>query len=173
MAFCYIRIMKFILIGVVALFSLSFVMEKTLYNYDDKKESAKKDKNKIRGEKFLKKNAKKSGVVTLKSGLQYKILTAGTGEKPTKEDEVKVHYTGVHINGNVFDSSVEKGEPAIFGVTQVIQGWVEALQLMPVGSKWEIYIPSNLAYGANPRPGGPIKPNEVLIFEVELLEIID
>ena len=125
--------------------------------------------NKEIGDKFLAENKSKAGVVTLPSGLQYLIMKEGTGEKPASTDKVKVHYHGTLIDGSVFDSSVNRGEPAEFGVTQVIQGWIEALQLMPVGSKWKLFIPSNLAYG----PQGPpsIGPNQVLIFEVELLEI--
>lgn len=122
------------------------------------------------GEKFLAENKTKAGVITLPSGLQYQIMTAGTGAKPTSADKVKVHYHGTLIDGSIFDSSVDRGQPAEFGVTQVIQGWVEALQLMPVGSKWKLFIPANLAYG----PQGPpsIGPNQMLIFEVELLDII-
>jgi FKBP-type peptidyl-prolyl cis-trans isomerase FklB len=125
--------------------------------------------NKAIGDKYLAENKTKAGVVTLPSGLQYLIMKEGTGEKPASTDKVKVHYHGTLIDGSVFDSSVDRGEPAEFGVTQVIQGWIEALQLMPVGSKWKLFIPSNLAYG----PQGPpsIGPNQVLIFEVELLEI--
>lgn len=126
--------------------------------------------NKAVGDKFLAENKTKAGVVTLPSGLQYSVMKEGTGVKPASSDKVKVHYHGTLIDGSVFDSSVERGQPAEFGVTQVIQGWVEALQLMPVGSKWKLFIPSNLAYG----PQGPpsIGPNQVLIFEVELLDIV-
>lgn len=123
------------------------------------------------GEEFLKENAKRAEVTTTESGLQYEILTAGNGEKPTKSDRVKVHYHGTTIDGTVFDSSVQRGEPATFGVTQVIAGWVEALQLMAVGSKWKLFIPSELAYGSR-GAGSAIKPNAALIFEVELLEIV-
>ncbi len=118
---------------------------------------------------FLEKNKTAPGVVTTASGLQYKILKAGTGSKPTSDQQVKVHYTGKLLDGKVFDSSVERGEPAVFGVTQVIPGWVEALQLMTVGSKWELYIPSDLAYGPQGNQGIP--GNSLLIFEVELLGI--
>ena len=124
------------------------------------------------GNKFLEENGKREGVTTTESGLQYEVLTEGTGEKPTETDKVRVNYHGTLIDGTVFDSSVDRGEPVVFGVNQVIPGWTEALQLMPVGSKWKVYIPSDLAYGANPRPGGAIKPNMALIFEVELLEIV-
>jgi len=127
--------------------------------------------NKTEGETFLAENAKRSSVVTLPSGLQYEIMVPGNGPKPTESSEVTVHYHGTLINGTVFDSSVLRQEPASFGVTQVIKGWTEALQLMPKGSKWKLFIPQDLAYGSNPRPGGPIKPYMTLIFEVELLEI--
>lgn len=121
------------------------------------------------GEKFMAENKTKAGVVTLPSGLQYKILTKGTGEIPTEADRVKVHYKGTLLDGTVFDSSIDRGEPLVLGVTQVIKGWSEALQLMPVGSKWELYIPYDLAYGS--RDQGTIKPFSNLIFEVELLSI--
>lgn len=129
------------------------------------------DKNIKAGEEFLAANASKSGVVTLPSGLQYEILTAGTGPKPTAADQVKCHYHGTTIDGKVFDSSVERGEPAVFPVGNVIPGWTEALQLMPVGSKWKLFIPAALAYGER-GAGADIKPNSTLIFEVELLEIV-
>ncbi len=123
------------------------------------------------GKQFLVENATKEGVVVLESGLQYKILQAGDGQVPTANDRVTVHYHGTLIDGTVFDSSIQRGEPATFGVTQVIQGWVEALQLMPKGSKWRLFIPANLAYGS--RSAGPmIKPNSALIFDVELLDIV-
>jgi len=141
-----------------------------IQNYLDKQTSSKYEIFKKEGIDFLAANSKKENVVTLPSGLQYEILIQGTGPKPTKNSEVTVHYHGTLIDGTVFDSSVERGSPATFGVTQVIKGWTEALQLMPVGSKWKLYIPENLAYGANPHPGGPIKPNMTLIFEVELLD---
>ena len=123
------------------------------------------------GNAFLEENKAREGVVTTESGLQYEVLKQGDGPIPTAENTVKVHYHGTLIDGTVFDSSVERGEPAQFGVTQVIAGWTEALQLMPVGSKYKLYIPQDLAYGANPRPG-VIKPYMALIFEVELLEIV-
>lgn len=121
------------------------------------------------GDAFLAENAKREGVVTLPSGLQYEILKEGRGTTPADTDRVKVHYHGTLINGTVFDSSVNRGEPTTFGVTQVIPGWTEALKLMPVGSKWKLYIPYDLAYGAQDR--GTIKPFSNLIFEVELLGI--
>lgn len=124
---------------------------------------------KAEGEAYLAENAKKEGVKVTESGLQYKVLTEGTGAVPTAADTVKVHYTGTFTNGETFDSSVERGEPAMFGVTQVIKGWTEALQMMKVGSKWQLAIPADLAYG----PGrGSIPPNAVLLFDVELLEIV-
>ena len=122
------------------------------------------------GEKFLAENAKRANIVTLESGLQYEVINEGNGDKPAASDTVVVHYHGTLIDGTVFDSSVERGTPATFGVTQVIPGWVEALQLMQVGAKWRLYIPSDLAYG--PRgAGGAIGPNSTLIFDVELLQI--
>lgn len=123
------------------------------------------------GEKFMEENGKRDNVVTLPSGLQYEVITEAIGQKPVATDKVKVHYHGTLIDGTVFDSSVRRGEPATFGVTQVIQGWVEALQLMPVGSKWKLYIPYNLAYGEQ-GAGQMIAPYSALIFEVELLEIV-
>ena len=127
--------------------------------------------NKKAGEEFLSINKGRAGVVTLPSGLQYQVLQQGNGEKPKTTDKVKCHYHGTLINGTVFDSSVERGTPAVFGVNQVIPGWVEALQLMPVGSKWRLFIPSNLAYGEN-GAGEMIEPNSTLIFDVELLDIV-
>ena len=127
-------------------------------------------KQKAKGEKFLAENAKKEGVKTLDGGVQYKVLKAGTGDTPKPTDTVKVHYTGKLIDGTVFDSSVKRGEPATFRVNQVIQGWQMALQAMKVGDKWMLYIPSDLAYGERGSPGA-IGPNEVLTFEVELLDI--
>ena len=126
--------------------------------------------NKEAGEKFLADNKKKDSVMTTASGLQYKVIKMGTGPKPLATDKVKTHYHGTLIDGTVFDSSVQRGEPVSFPVSGVIPGWVEALQLMPVGSKWKLYIPQELAYGI--RGGGQtIKPYSALVFEVELLEI--
>jgi FKBP-type peptidyl-prolyl cis-trans isomerase FklB len=127
--------------------------------------------NKTEGTNFLSENRKKAGITTLESGLQYEVIEVGTGAKPEATSEVTVHYHGTLINGDVFDSSVARGTPATFGVNQVIKGWTEALQLMPTGSKWKLYIPQELAYGANPHPGGPIQPYMALIFEVELISI--
>jgi FKBP-type peptidyl-prolyl cis-trans isomerase FklB len=129
------------------------------------------DANKKEGEAFLAANKGKEGVVTLPSGLQYKILKEGSGPKPTAADSVVSNYRGTLINGTEFDASEKHGGPVTFPVTGVIPGWTEALQLMPVGSKWQLYIPSNLAYGARGTPGGPIPPNATLIFDLELLSI--
>lgn len=127
-------------------------------------------KNIEEGKAFLAENAKREGVVTLPSGLQYEILRKGEGAIPKASDTVEVHYHGTLIDGTVFDSSIRRNEPATFGVTQVIQGWVEALQLMPIGSKWKLFIPSDLAYGPQ-GAGQAIGPNTTLVFEVELLDI--
>ncbi len=126
--------------------------------------------NKKDGEAFLAANKTKPGVVVLPSGLQYKILTAGTGPKPTTTDSVECNYKGTLINGTEFDSSYKRGQPATFPVTGVIKGWTEALQLMPVGSKWQLVLPPDLAYGAR-GAGEAIGPDETLVFEVELLSI--
>jgi FKBP-type peptidyl-prolyl cis-trans isomerase len=131
-----------------------------------KAEAAKAD-----GEKFLADNGKREGVKTTASGLQYEVIKAGTGAKPAATDKVKVHYHGTLLDGKVFDSSVDRGEPVEFPVQGVIKGWVEALQLMPVGSKWKLFIPSELAYGKQ-GAGGDIGPDAALIFEVELLDIV-
>lgn len=127
--------------------------------------------NRKNGEAFLSENAKREGIKVTESGLQYEVLESGKGDSPKASDNVEVHYTGKLIDGTVFDSSVERGVPASFGVTQVIPGWVEALQLMHEGDKWRLYIPSDLAYGPN-GAGGVIGPNMTLIFDVELLRVI-
>ncbi|HHT9808169.1 TPA: macrophage infectivity potentiator Mip [Legionella pneumophila] len=130
----------------------------------------KADENKVKGEAFLTENKNKPGVVVLPSGLQYKVINSGNGVKPGKSDTVTVEYTGRLIDGTVFDSTEKTGKPATFQVSQVIPGWTEALQLMPAGSTWEIYVPSGLAYG--PRSvGGPIGPNETLIFKIHLISV--
>ena len=126
---------------------------------------------KTAGEAFLAANAKKEGVVTTASGLQYKILKSGTGESPKATDTVKVDYQGMLIDGTIFDSSIQRGTPATFPVNGVIPGWVEALQLMKVGDKWQLFIPANLAYGEQ-SPSPQIPPNSVLVFEVDLLDIV-
>ncbi len=127
--------------------------------------------NQAAGEKFLAENGKRAEVKTTASGLQYEVLKEGDGAMPEAGDQVVVHYTGKLIDGTVFDSSVERGEPATFGVTQVIAGWVEALQMMKAGSQWRLFIPGNLAYGAN-GVGNIIGPNATLIFDVELLKVV-
>ncbi len=127
-------------------------------------------KNLKEGADFLAANKKKSGIVTTASGLQYKVLTKGTGPKPTATSVVKTHYRGTLLDGTEFDSSYKRNEPAEFEVGQVIKGWTEALQMMPVGSKWQLFIPADLAYGER-GAGGTIAPNSTLIFEVELLAI--
>lgn len=123
------------------------------------------------GEEFLKENAGKPGVITLKSGLQYKVLKEGTGRKPGKTSKVRCHYEGTFTNGMTFDSSYKRGEPAVFGVNQVIAGWTEALQLMSEGSEWELYIPYQLAYG-EAGAHGAIPPCAALVFKVELIEVL-
>ena len=142
-----------------------------IQKYMQETRSKKLNKNKVISENFLNENKKRKGVITTASGLQYEIITKGTGVLPKSTDKVTVHYTGTLIDGRKFDSSVDRGQPATFPVTGVIKGWVEALQIMPVGSKWKLFIPSELAYGQNPQPGGIIEPNMALIFEVELLKI--
>jgi FKBP-type peptidyl-prolyl cis-trans isomerase FklB len=135
------------------------------------KQAQLREKNKTEGEKFLAENAKKEGVKTMPSGLQYKVVKEGTGPKPKPTDQVKVHYRGTLLNGTEFDSSGKRGpEPATFGVSQVIKGWTEALTNMNVGSKWQLFIPSDLAYGQN-GSGRTIEPNSTLIFDVELVDI--
>ena len=142
----------------------------TLQEYFSKQQEEMLNKNLETGIAFLEENSKKDNVVSLPSGLQYEILTEGNGPKPKATDSVKCHYHGTLLDGTVFDSSVQRGEPAVFGVNQVIKGWVEALQLMSVGSKWKLFIPSSLAYGSQ-GAGSSIEPNSTLIFEVELLGI--
>lgn len=141
----------------------------TMQAVQDKKNEVMYKDNKVAGETFLAENAKKPGVITTASGLQYEIIKKGTGALPKDTSKVKVHYHGTLVDGTVFDSSVDRKEPATFGVNQVIKGWTEALQLMPVGSKYKLYVPQNLAYGNQTR--GAIKPFSMLIFEVELLAI--
>ena len=151
---------------------LSYDEAKQVINdYFMKLQKEKFEVNKKAGEEFLNINKGKAGVVTLPSGLQYQVLQKGNGAKPTASDQVKCHYHGTLINGTVFDSSVQRGEPAVFGVSQVIPGWVEALQLMEVGSKWRLFIPSDLAYGEH-GAGEAIEPNSALVFDVELSDIV-
>ena len=127
--------------------------------------------NALAEKNFMAENAKKTGVTVTPSGLQYEVITAGTGAKPSASDTVRVHYVGTLLDGSKFDSSIDRGEPAEFGVNQVIAGWTEALQLMPVGSKYKLYIPAAIAYGSQ-GAGQAIPPNAALIFEVELLDIV-
>ena len=142
-----------------------------LQDYFNKLQNERGKAAKEAGEQFLNDNKSKEGVVTLESGLQYKVISTGNGAIPKSSDTVKCHYEGRLINGAVFDSSIRRGEPAEFPVNGVIAGWVEALQLMPVGSKWQLYIPSDLAYGPH-GAGQAIGPNETLIFDIELLDIV-
>ena len=130
------------------------------------------DENTIAGQKFLAKNKDEEGVIETASGLQYKVLKDASGPKPAETDRVKVHYVGSLLDGTVFESSVDNGDPVTFGLNQVIKGWTEGVQLMSVGAKYRFFIPSEMAYGASPRPGGPIGPNMVLIFDIDLLEIL-
>lgn len=127
--------------------------------------------NEAEGKAFLEKNGQRAEVKTTPSGLQYEVLQEGNGQSPAPEDQVEVHYTGTLLDGTKFDSSVDRGVPATFGVTQVIPGWVEALQLMKEGDKWRLFIPSQLAYGPAGTPGGPIGPNQTLLFDVELIKV--
>lgn len=135
-----------------------------------KKHGEVSNKNLVAGKKFLAENAKKEGVKTLDSGLQYKVLIEGEGDTPTASSTVVAHYEGRLTNGTVFDSSIKRGSPATFPVKGVIKGWQEALQLMPIGSKWQVYIPTDLAYGEK-GAGGSIGPNEALVFDIELISI--
>ena len=144
-------------------------LQKNLQAKQQEKAKAQGEKNKKDGETFLAENKKKEGVKTLPSGLEYKVITAGKGKSPKDTDTVTVHYKGTLMDGTEFDSSYKRGEPASFPVNGVIKGWTEALQLMKEGSKWQLFIPANLAYGESGRPGIP--PNAVLIFDVELIKI--
>lgn len=150
--------------------SAQTIANKQLEYYNKVKMEAKYGKNRIEGEQFLKANAKKDSVKVMPSGLQYKVLTVGTGAVPTATQKVKVNYEGRLIDGTVFDSSYKRNQPATFACNQVIKGWTEALTMMPVGSKWELYIPQELGYGS--REAGKIPPLSTLIFTVELLEIV-
>jgi len=144
--------------------------QQELVGKQQKQMKADADKNKKEGEAFLKENTKKQGVVTLPSGLQYKVIAAGKGKKPTLDNKVVVNYRGTFINGKEFDSSIKRGQPAVFPVKGILKGWEEALQLMSVGDKWNIYLPADLAYGDR-GAGGIIPPGATIIFEVELLDI--
>lgn len=142
-----------------------------IMGYMQAAKSEKASGSKKEGQAFLAQNKNKPGITTTASGLQYAVITEGTGPKPTADDQVKVHYHGTLLDGTIFDSSVQRGEPIVLGLRNVIAGWTEALQLMPVGSKWKLFIPSDLAYGDN-GAGGTIKPGSTLIFDVELIEIV-
>lgn len=150
--------------------SAQTLANKQMQYYHKVQMEAKYGKNRTEGEAFLKENAKKDSVKTTESGLQYKVLVAGTGEMPKSTDKVKVNYEGRLINGTVFDSSYKRNQPATFACNQVIKGWTEALTMMPIGSKWEVYVPQELGYGE--REAGKIPPFSTLIFTVELLEIV-
>lgn len=151
---------------------MSFTEARDLVNtFFAAKEAQMNAESKKKGEEFLANNAKRPEITTLPSGLQYEVLKEGNGRKPIATDRVKCHYEGTLIDGTVFDSSIKRGVPAVFGVNQVIKGWVEALQLMSEGSKWRLFIPSNLAYG-DQQAGDMIPPHSTLIFDVELLQII-
>lgn len=140
-------------------------------NYFTELENRVNTENIAKGKAFLEENKKKENIITLPSGLQYEVITEGNGKKPKATDRVRCHYEGTLIDGTMFDSSIKRGEPAVFGVNQVIPGWVEALQLMSEGAKWKLYIPSELGYGAH-GAGEMIPPHSTLIFEVELIEVL-
>lgn len=154
----------------ISMDSTQILVRKQMDYYHAEQMERKYGANRKEGVEYLKNNAKKDGVKVTESGLQYKVLTAGTGEVPTATDKVKVHYRGTLIDGTEFDSSYKRNQPATFGCNQVIKGWTEALTMMPVGSKWMLFIPQELAYGD--RESGKIPPYSMLIFEVELLEIV-
>lgn len=150
------------------------VVHRALRDVHERADAVRQERQKalaVEGQKFLEENAKREGVSSTETGLQFNVLTQGEGAIPSRQDRVRVHYTGKLIDGSVFDSSVQRGEPAEFPVSGVIPGWIEALTLMPVGSKWELVIPHNLAYGER-GAGAAIPPYSTLVFEVELLEIL-
>ncbi len=139
--------------------------------YFEELEAKMNSENIEKGKTFLAENAKKEGIVTLPSGLQYQVITEGNGKKPAATDRVKCHYEGTLIDGTLFDSSIKRGQPAVFGLNQVIKGWTEALQLMSEGAKWRLFIPAELGYGAQ-QAGEMIPPYSTLIFDVELIEVL-
>lgn len=147
--------------------------EIVLQQYFMELQNKKNEKNRTDGEAFLEKNKSEEGVITLENGIQYKVLKSGDGKQADINSTVTVHYHGTLIDGTVFDSSVERGEPAQFPVNGVIQGWQEIIPMMKVGDKWKVFIPQELAYGERVRPGGPIEPFMALIFEIELLDVQD
>jgi len=147
-------------------------LQETVRNKQVEKMMATAKKNQEEGEKFLAANGKKAGVVTTASGLQYQIVSEGKGAKPKASDTVRVHYKGTTLDGKTFDSSYDRNEPAVFPLGAVVPGWQEGIALMPVGSKFKLWIPSKLGYGEQGTPGGPIGPNATLVFDVELLDIV-
>ncbi len=152
--------------------AISHKEAQTIVNeYFEKLEARINAENIEKGKAFLEENKKNPNVKVLPSGLQYEVIREGNGKQPKATDRVRCHYEGTLIDGTLFDSSIQRGEPAVFGVNQVIKGWVEALQLMSEGAKWKLYIPSDLAYGAN-GAGEMIPPHSTLIFEVELIEVL-
>lgn len=142
-----------------------------IQDFLQKQSEAQFSKNKEEGEIFLANNKEKTGIFVTDSGLQYEIIKEGNGKSPSSTDTVEVHYHGTLIDGTIFDSSIQRGTPAKFGVNQVIKGWTEALQLMKEGATYRLYIPENLAYGSQPHPGGPIEPYMTLVFDVELIAV--
>jgi FKBP-type peptidyl-prolyl cis-trans isomerase FklB len=145
--------------------------QKIIQDYFMNKQKNNEENAKVNGVKFLEENMSKEGVKTTESGLQYVVIFEGNGKTPSETSNVTVHYHGTTPGGEVFDSSVDRGEPATFGLNQVIKGWTEGVQLMKEGAKYKFFIPQELAYGANPRPGGPIKPYMPLVFEIELISV--
>jgi FKBP-type peptidyl-prolyl cis-trans isomerase len=167
---------EMIVAGIIAASKGESIMEvdaarDCIMNAADAENAEKGKANIAEGKKFLAENKMKDGVIETESGLQYTVGQLGEGSMPVLSDKVKVHYSGYLLDGTIFDSSIDRGEPVVFGVTQVIKGWTEALQLMPVGSKFKVYIPSDLAYG-NRQMGNDIMPGSTLIFDIELLDII-
>lgn len=151
----------------------SAVSQQIIQNYFMKKQQLEEGNVKESGVQFLEENKNKEGIQVTESGLQYTVIFEGEGKQPSETSNVTVHYHGTTPEGEVFDSSVERGEPATFGLNQVIKGWTEGVQLMKEGAKYKFFIPQELAYGANPRPGGPIKPYMPLVFEIELISVND
>jgi FKBP-type peptidyl-prolyl cis-trans isomerase FklB len=151
----------------------SAVSQQIIQNYFMKKQQLEEGNVKESGMQFLEENKNKEGIQVTETGLQYTVIFEGDGKQPSETSNVTVHYHGTTPEGEVFDSSVERGEPATFGLNQVIKGWTEGVQLMKEGAKYKFFIPQELAYGANPRPGGPIKPYMPLVFEIELISVND
>lgn len=147
--------------------------QQVIQSYQQELMASRSEANLAEGQEFLKQNLEKEGIEETESGLQYKVIEEGDGESPTAESVVRVHYEGRLIDGEVFDSSYDRGEPVEFPLSGVIRGWTEGVQLMKEGATYEFYIPGNLAYGQRPPQGSPIGPNETLIFKVELLEVVE